>query len=124
VYHRAISTSWSANLSALLGSAYTAVVPDTASVQSNVNENDVWTLTWKTGYIPQNIAQAFVDNDTLLIPITIKLINSDNQVDYKEEQRISLKVDPKPVITALNFKYNGNNIILSFQGTNVTIVTM
>lgn len=123
VYHRAISTSWSANLSALLGSAYTAVVPDTASVQSNVNENDVWTLTWKTGYIPQNIAQAFVDNDTLLIPITIKLINSDNQVDYKEEQRISLKVDPKPVITALNFKYNGNNINTLIPGmTNVTIV--
>jgi hypothetical protein len=93
-----------------------------SSVQNPINENDVWTLSW-IGNIPQSIANNFADNDTLLIPVTVKTRNSSDVVVHSDEQRISLKVEPRPVISNVQFKHNNNNINTLVPGmTGVTIV--
>jgi hypothetical protein len=93
--YRAMHTDWTANLQTLLGGTgaqNTAVVPTSAVSGAGPNESLVWTLTW-TGVIPASVANAWTNNQTLSIPITIITRNGSNPIAHTETKNIDIMVD-------------------------------
>lgn len=106
-------TTWTADLSALLGTAYTTVAPTSIVNTTRANEDSIWVLTWDS-MIDPNIGpittmNAWVEGSTLEIPVKIVTNNGTADV-HTEEKAIALKVDYRPLIDNVTFKYNGTEI--------------
>jgi hypothetical protein len=121
--YRAMHTDWTANLQPLLGgtgSTNTAVVPTAVSSGSGSNESLIWTLTW-TGFIPADVANAWTNDQTLQIPITIITRDGTNPVAHTETKSINIKVDKSaPIVstTVSSITANGTAQQLNFTVTD------
>lgn len=121
--YRAMHTDWTANLQPLLGgtgSTNTAVDPTAVSSGSGSNESLIWTLTW-TGFIPADVANAWTNDQTLQIPITIITRDGTNPVAHTETKSINIKVDKSaPIVstTVSSITANGTAQQLNFTVTD------
>jgi len=125
-------TTWKADLSALLGGAYTAIAPTSIENTTRANEDSIWVLTWDSlmdsSIGPITTMNAWSEGSTLEIPVKIVTNNGTADV-HTEEKAIALKVDYRPSIDSVTFKYNGteiNNLLPTMNGVQVqaTITTM
>ncbi len=92
--YRALVSNFTADLSAFMGPAFTAVAPD--QVTSPVvapNEARIWTLTWTNKVINSTLATAWTDNQVLNIPISIVTQDSPQPAVHSELRDINIKVD-------------------------------
>lgn len=121
--YRAMHTDWTANLQPLLGgtgSANTAVVPSSVVSGAGSNESQIWTLTW-TGTIPASVANAWTNNQTLQIPITIITRDGSNPIAHSETKSINVMVDkaaPAVSNNTTSVTANGTDQTLTFAVTD------